>query len=131
LSTVDHKEGKPINIHLHIGERPAFAAGNSDGDIQMLQYASLGKPRGLALLIRHDDARREYAYDRAAKVGRLDKALEEARREGGGEGEGRGVGGGEEEGGGGQGLGGGGGEGGGGGGGADPAALALEGGEAG
>ncbi len=84
VSSIDDGKGKPININLHIGRRPIFAAGNSDGDLQMLQYAAHGGapyPR-LALLVHHDDARREYAYDRHATVGRLDQALRAAPEEG-------------------------------------------------
>jgi phosphoglycolate phosphatase-like HAD superfamily hydrolase len=80
---IDDKAGKPVGIYRHIGRRPIFAAGNSDGDLQMLQYATLGSagdsdiPR-MGLLVRHTDAEREYAYDRESHVGRLDEALEEA-----------------------------------------------------
>ena len=80
--TMDDQAAKPANIGLHIGARPIFAAGNSDGDLQMLQYASSGSGRRLAVLVHHDDAEREYAYDRASKVGRLDKALDEAAHSG-------------------------------------------------
>jgi hypothetical protein len=80
LNSIDNAEGKPININLHIGRRPILAFGNSDGDLQMLQYTDAGARPRLMLLVHHDDARREYAYDRDSKVGRLDKALDEARR---------------------------------------------------
>jgi phosphoserine phosphatase len=79
---MDDEAAKPLNIALHIGVRPIFAAGNSDGDLQMLQYATSGPGRRLGLLVRHDDAEREYAYDRASKIGQLDKALDEAARDG-------------------------------------------------
>ena len=82
LESVDDKAGKPMNINLHIGRRPILAFGNSDGDLQMLQYTQGGKGPRLMLLLRHDDAAREYAYDRLAKIGRLDKALDEAERQG-------------------------------------------------
>ena len=75
---IDDKAEKPPNIGLHIGQRPIFAAGNSDGDLQMLQYATSGPGRRLGLIVHHDDAQREYAYDRASKIGTLDKALDEA-----------------------------------------------------
>ena len=78
----DDKAQKPSNIALHIGARPIFAAGNSDGDLQMLQYVTSGSGRNLGLIVRHDDAQREYAYDRASKIGTLDKALDEAARSG-------------------------------------------------
>jgi phosphoglycolate phosphatase-like HAD superfamily hydrolase len=76
---VDDKEGKPINIQKIIGRRPIAAFGNSDGDLQMLQFAATGDGARLALIVRHDDAEREYAYDRQSSVGRLDKGLDEAQ----------------------------------------------------
>jgi phosphoserine phosphatase len=79
---LDDKQAKPENIALHIGARPIFAAGNSDGDLQMLQYATSGPGRRMGLIVHHDDAAREYAYDRASKIGTLDKALDEAARDG-------------------------------------------------
>jgi hypothetical protein len=78
LNSLDDKEGKPININLHIGRRPILAGGNSDGDLPMLQYAASDGGARLLLLVHHDDAEREYAYDRRSRVGRLDKALDEA-----------------------------------------------------
>ena len=78
----DDKAQKPSNIGLHVGARPIFAAGNSDGDLQMLQYATTGPGRRMAMIVRHDDPEREYAYDRASKIGTLDKALHEAARSG-------------------------------------------------
>jgi hypothetical protein len=82
LESLDDKAGKPININLHIGRRPILAFGNSDGDLQMLQYTQGGSGPRLMLVLRHDDADREYAYDRAAKVGRLDRALDAADSQG-------------------------------------------------
>jgi phosphoglycolate phosphatase-like HAD superfamily hydrolase len=79
LGSSDDKDGKPININLHIGRRPLLAFGNSDGDLQMLQYAAGGSGARLMLLVHHDDAEREYAYDRDSHIGRLDQALDEAR----------------------------------------------------
>ena len=70
--------GKPVGIYMHIGQRPILAFGNSDGDLQMLQYTMAGPGRRLALLVHHDDAAREFAYDRASPFGKLDKALDEA-----------------------------------------------------
>jgi len=63
LGSFDDKEAKPANIQLHIGRRPILAFGNSDGDIQMLQYATDGSGARLGLLLHHDDAEREYDYD--------------------------------------------------------------------
>ena len=81
LSSFDDKEGKPANIHLHIGRRPILAGGNSDGDLAMLQYTAGGDGRSLALIVDHDDAEREYAY-RVSPLGRLEVALAEARQRG-------------------------------------------------
>jgi len=83
INLVDDKEGKPIGIYRHIGRRPIFAAGNSDGDLQMLQYTTIARDPGdawprLGLIVHHTDAEREFAYDRNSHVGQLDKALDEA-----------------------------------------------------
>jgi hypothetical protein len=78
LNSLDDKEGKPININLQIGRRPLLAFGNSDGDQQMLQYTAGREGPSLMALVHHDDAVREYAYDRDSAIGRLDKALDEA-----------------------------------------------------
>ncbi len=79
---VDDKEGKPVGINRFIGRRPILAFGNSDGDQAMLQYTAAGSgPRFLGL-VHHTDAEREYAYDRQSHVGKLDKALDEARERG-------------------------------------------------
>jgi phosphoglycolate phosphatase-like HAD superfamily hydrolase len=80
--SVDDGAGKPQNIALHIGRRPLAAFGNSDGDLEMLQYVSTGSGARLALLVHHDDASREYAYDRNSEVGRLSVALDEAAQRG-------------------------------------------------
>ncbi len=79
---VDDKEGKPVGIHQHIGRRPIFAAGNSDGDLQMLQWTTAGPGPRLGLIVHHTDADREWAYDRQSHVGRLDQALDEAAARG-------------------------------------------------
>ena len=78
----DDKEGKPIGIQRHIGRRPVFAAGNSDGDLQMLQWTAAGTRPGFCLYIHHTDAEREWAYDRESHIGRLDKGLDEATAKG-------------------------------------------------
>jgi len=78
LNSNDDKNGKPINIHLHIGQKPILAFGNSDGDQQMLEYTDSGDGPRLMLLVHHDDAEREYAYDRDSKIGKLDTAWDEA-----------------------------------------------------
>ncbi|PVB63766.1 HAD family hydrolase [Labrenzia sp. 011] len=79
----DDKAAKPVAINHHIGRRPVFAAGNSDGDLQMLQYATYREEdEGFALIVHHTDADREWAYDRESDIGRLDKALDEAGEHG-------------------------------------------------
>jgi phosphoserine phosphatase len=74
----DDKAGKPVAINRYIGQRPIAAFGNSDGDLQMLQYAAGGDGARLMVLVHHDDAEREYAYDRESMIGRLDKGLDDA-----------------------------------------------------
>ena len=80
IDFIDDKEGKPVGIHKFIGRKPIAAFGNSDGDLQMLQWVSADNYPHFALLVHHTDAEREYAYDRDSSVGRLDKALHEARK---------------------------------------------------
>jgi len=79
---VDDGPGKPAGIHRFIGRRPIFAFGNSDGDLQMLQYTTAGDGPRLALIIHHTDAEREWAYDRKSPIGKLDKALDEGQANG-------------------------------------------------
>jgi len=75
---IDDGPGKPVGIYRHIGKRPIFAFGNSDGDFQMLQVTTAGEGRRLALIVHHDDAQREFAYDRQSHIGKLDQALDAA-----------------------------------------------------
>jgi phosphoglycolate phosphatase-like HAD superfamily hydrolase len=75
---VDDGPGKPVGINRFIGRRPILAAGNSDGDLQMLQWTTAGEGKRFALIVHHDDADREYSYDRQSSIGRLDKGLNEA-----------------------------------------------------
>jgi phosphoserine phosphatase len=82
VAFVDDKAGKPVGINTHIGRRPVAAFGNSDGDLEMLQWTTSAPGRRLGLIVRHDDAEREYAYDRDSHVGRLDRALAMAPAEG-------------------------------------------------
>ncbi len=83
LNFIDDKEGKPVGINQHIGRRPIFAFGNSDGDLQMLQYTTLGTTgKRFAGIVHHTDGEREFAYDRDSHVGRLDRALTEAKANG-------------------------------------------------
>jgi len=76
---MDDGPGKPVGIYRQIGRRPIAAFGNSDGDLQMLQVTAAGEGRRLMLIVHHDDAEREYAYDRQSHVGKLDKAWDEAK----------------------------------------------------
>jgi len=82
IDFIDDKAGKPVGINQHIGRRPIAAFGNSDGDLEMLQWTTAGSGARFALIVRHTDAEREWAYDRQSSVGRLDKALDEAQRQG-------------------------------------------------
>lgn len=82
LNFIDDKEGKPVAIQQHIGRRPIIAFGNSDGDFQMLEWTTAGKGARLALIVHHDDAQREYAYDRGSHIGKLEKGLDEAPKRG-------------------------------------------------
>jgi phosphoserine phosphatase len=79
LDFIDDKEGKVIGIHRHIGKQPVFAAGNSDGDVAMLQYtiAGNGYPR-FGLIVHHTDSLREFAYDRDSHIGKLAVGLDSA-----------------------------------------------------
>ena len=82
IDFIDDKAGKPVGIHKFIGQRPLFAAGNSDGDRQMLEWTTAGDGRRFGLIVHHTDAEREWAYDRESHVGRLDKALDQAESAG-------------------------------------------------
>jgi hypothetical protein len=82
INFIDDKEGKPVAIHQQIGQRPIAAFGNSDGDLQMLQWTAAGKGPRIAVYIHHTDSEREWAYDRKSSIGRLDKGLDEARSKG-------------------------------------------------
>src|SRR5688572_12297044 len=78
----DDKEGKPVGIQRHVGRRPIAAFGNSDGDLQMLQWACYSPGLRLCLYVHHTDGEREWAYDRDSHIGRLDKGLDEAKLRG-------------------------------------------------
>jgi phosphoserine phosphatase len=82
LNFFDDKAGKPVAIQHHIGRRPIAAFGNSDGDLQMLQWTTAGQGPRFALYVHHTDAEREWAYDRQSSIGRLDKGLDEAQAKG-------------------------------------------------
>ena len=78
VNFIDDKAGKPVGINEFIGRRPIAAFGNSDGDLEMLQWTTLTGGTRLGLIVHHTDAVREYAYDRDTPFGRLDKALDAA-----------------------------------------------------
>jgi phosphoglycolate phosphatase-like HAD superfamily hydrolase len=86
INFIDDKAGKPVGIQQHIGRRPVAAFGNSDGDYEMLVYATANRKdsayKRFGLIVHHTDAEREWAYDRESHVGRLDKALDEAKDRG-------------------------------------------------
>jgi len=82
INFIDDKAGKPVGINEHIGRRPIAAFGNSDGDLQMLQWTVAGAGKRFALIVHHTDAQREYAYDRDSHIGKLDKALDIAQQKG-------------------------------------------------
>ncbi len=82
IDFIDDGPGKPVGIHRFIGRRPIAAFGNSDGDLQMLQWTAASDGPRFMLLVHHTDAEREWAYDRQSPIGRLDKALDEATNRG-------------------------------------------------
>jgi haloacid dehalogenase-like hydrolase len=78
VNFIDDGPGKPVGINEYIGRRPIAAFGNSDGDLEMLQWTTMSGGARLGLIVHHTDAEREYAYDRDTPFGRLDKALDAA-----------------------------------------------------
>lgn len=82
IAFIDDKEGKPVGIDSKIGKRPIFVGGNSDGDFQMLEWATSGDGPRFGLIVHHTDGIREWAYDRDSHVGRLDRGLDEAAQRG-------------------------------------------------
>ncbi|MCC6410935.1 MAG: haloacid dehalogenase-like hydrolase [Saprospiraceae bacterium] len=82
LNFIDDGPGKPVGIHQHIGKRPVFVAGNSDGDYDMMQYTMTNPLPHFGLLIHHTDATREWAYDRESHIGKLNKGLDDAGKYG-------------------------------------------------
>jgi phosphoserine phosphatase len=82
IDFIDDKEGKPVAINKFIGKRPIAAFGNSDGDLQMLQWIAAGEREDLLVYIHHTDSVREWAYDRKSSIGKLDKGLDEAHENG-------------------------------------------------
>jgi phosphoserine phosphatase len=82
LDFIDDKEGKALNIQKIIGKKPVFASGNSDGDLQMLQWTASNQYKSFMLYLHHTDAEREWAYDRDSHIGKLDKGLDQALKDG-------------------------------------------------
>jgi phosphoserine phosphatase len=82
INFIDDKTGKPVGIQMHIGRRPIAAFGNSDGDLEMLQWTTAGSGARFGLIVHHTDAEREWAYDRKSSIGHLEKALDDAPSEG-------------------------------------------------
>jgi haloacid dehalogenase-like hydrolase len=82
IEFVDDKQGKPVAINKFIGRPPVFAFGNSDGDLQMLQWTAAGGGPRFMGIVHHTDATREWAYDRKSHIGTLDKAWDEALQRG-------------------------------------------------
>jgi hypothetical protein len=82
IELVNDNVEKPAAIQKFIGRRPIAAFGNSDGDLEMLQWTIAGTGARLALLVHHNDAMREFAYDRTPSIGQLDRALDEANAKG-------------------------------------------------
>ncbi len=82
LAFMDDKGGKPVGIHTHIGRRPVMAFGNSDGDYEMVRWTTSGSGPRLGAFVHHTDGEREWEYDRASHVGRLDRGLDEAAARG-------------------------------------------------
>jgi phosphoserine phosphatase len=80
INFINDKAGKPVGIYQHIGRRPILAFGNSDSDMQMIEYTLAGEGRRMGLFVHHTDADREYAYDRKSHVGTLDKVLDIASK---------------------------------------------------
>lgn len=82
IDFIDDKEGKPLGINRFIGRKPVFCSGNSDGDLQMMQWTAAGEGKRFMLYLHHTDSIREWAYDRNSSVGRLDRGLDEATEKG-------------------------------------------------
>ena len=82
INFIDDKDGKPVGINQHIGRRPIAAFGNSDGDLQMLQWTASNSHKSFMLYLHHTDAEREWAYDRDSHIGKLDIGLDQAKKDG-------------------------------------------------
>jgi phosphoserine phosphatase len=82
IDFIDDKAGKPLAINKFIGRRPIMAFGNSDGDFEMLEWTTAGAGPRLATIVHHDDAAREFAYDRDSHIGKLRRGLDEGPKRG-------------------------------------------------
>jgi phosphoserine phosphatase len=82
IDFINDKAGKPVGIHKFIGKRPIAAFGNSDGDFEMLEWTTSAPGARLGVIVHHDDAAREFAYDRASHIGRLARGLDEGPKRG-------------------------------------------------
>jgi phosphoglycolate phosphatase-like HAD superfamily hydrolase len=82
IDLIDDGPGKPVGIQQVIGRRPIMAFGNSDGDFQMLEWTTSGKGPRFALIVHHTDDKREWAYDRGSRIGKLERGLDEASKRG-------------------------------------------------
>jgi hypothetical protein len=82
IQFIDDGPGKPAGINQYIGKRPVAAFGNSDGDLQMLEWTAANPKSSLVMIVHHTDSSREYAYDRHSPIGKLDKALDTALKKG-------------------------------------------------
>jgi hypothetical protein len=82
INFIDDGPGKPVGIQDFIGRRPIAAFGDSDDDLQMLQWTAAGSGARFCLYVHHTDAEREWAYDRESSIGKLDKGLDEAKARG-------------------------------------------------
>ena len=82
LDFIDDKDGKPLNIQKIIGKKPVFSSGNSDGDLPMMQWTASNTYKSFMLYVHHTDSIREWAYDRVSHIGRLDKGLDQANKDG-------------------------------------------------
>lgn len=82
IEFIDDKEGKPLNIQKIIGKKPVFSSGNSDGDLAMMQWTASNDYKSFMLYVHHTDAKREWAYDKDSHIGKLDKGLIQAKKDG-------------------------------------------------
>ncbi len=82
IDFIDDKAGKPVGINKFIGRKPVFASGNSDGDLQMMQWTDSNPYKSFQLYLHHTDADREWAYDRESHIGQFNKGLDEALEKG-------------------------------------------------